>query len=345
MIQTPRDDISPEGSTLVGCFLVPGLLYLNRCVDDCVVTTGATSDNRTDTSPLVGSGTLTALPRLDLAWADVVLCVDAALGPYDVEIVTEPPAPGVEHVEVMIAGLPEEVGLPADVLGTAPYADCSPDPHGLAFVFGNQWDIAADPTLALEQCYQTLRQVGPLWGLEPTAECRDAMRLSGEACDVRPWYTRMELATTVSCRTAQDAHAHLLDVLGAGDAPPPPGVTIVSPADGDEVEAIAVRATIEPGRPLDRVELWIDGVLADTAAGEDVTLRGDAAPGDHAVEVRAFDDYDRMGGAALELTRVDGGCGCGAAPDPGLALVAAVLLSLRRASSRGGARRRAPRRS
>lgn len=319
-----------------------GVLYLNRCVDDCVVTAG-TTDARTDTSSVVGDGTLTALPRLDLAWADLVLCVDAALGPYDVEIVTDPPSPGVDHVEVMIAGLPEEVGLPAELLGIAPYGDCAPIEYGLAFVFGNQWDIGAEPGLAFEQCYQTLHQVGRLWGLEPTAECRDAMRLTGDACDVRPWYTRMELATTGSCRTMQDAHAELLDVLGAGAAPPPPGVAITAPADGARVDEIEVSASIEPGRPLDRVELWIDGELADSVAGADsVTLRGGAAEGEHVVEVRAFDDYDRMGGAAIELTRVDGGCSA-AAPEASLAL--ALLVLVLRPSSRGAARRRAPRRS
>ena len=242
----------------------------------------------------------------------------------------------------MIAGLPEEVGMPADLLGIAPFGDCAPVPYGLAFVFGNQWDLVADPTLAFAQCHETLHQVGRLWGLVPTAECRDAMRLSPEWCGgVRPWYTRMELPTLESCRRIQDSHAELLAVLGPGTAPPPPGVEILSPADGAEVETIAVRARIEPGRPLDRVELWIDGALSDTGDGEELTLRGDAAPGDHAIEVRAFDDYDRMGGAAIEVTRVEGGCS--AAPDPSLALaLAAALLT---PWSRAAARRRAPRRS
>ena len=325
---------------------MPGVLYLNRCVDDCVVTMGATSDARTDTSSVVGSGTLSALPRLDLAWADLVLCVDAALGPYDVEVVTEPPAAGVAHVEVMIAGVPEEVSMPADLLGIAPYGDCAPVDYGLGFVFGNQWDIAADPTLAFAQCYETLNVAGRIWGLEPTAECRDAMRLSGDSCDVRPWFTRMELATTGSCRTIQDGHAELLAVLGEGADRPPPGVAITSPDDGATVDAIEVRASIEPGRPLDRVELWIDDTLAGTVEVDsdatEVTLRGDADLGEHAVEVRAFDDYDRMGGASIELTRSDDG-GCSAAPDAGLA-VALLLLTLR-PWSRGAARRRARRRT
>jgi hypothetical protein len=326
---------------------MPGVLYLNRCVDDCVVTAGAVSDNRTDTVAGVATGTLTGLPRLDLAWADLVLCADSALAPYDVEVVTAPPAAGIDHVEVMIAGLPGEVGLPADTTWFAPYADCAIEEHGLGLVFGNQWDIAADPALAFEQCYATLFVAGELWGLEPTAECRDAMKLTRDGCDVRPWYTRMELPTTASCRERQDAHAHLVDVLGAGDAPAPPGVAIVSPGDGDRVEAIAVRAQIEIGRPLDRVELWIDGALADSVpGGDEITLRGDADDGAHAVEVRAFDDYDRMGGASIELTRAEGGCA--AAPDPSLAL-ALLVLTLRRSSCRssspGAARRRAPRRS
>lgn len=323
---------------------MPGVLYLNRCVDDCVVTAGAMSDARTDTSSVVGAGTLSALPRLDLAWADLVLCVDAALGPYDVEVVTQAPAAGVAHVEVMIAGLPEEVSMPADLLGIAPYGDCAPIDYGLGFVFGNQWDIAADPTLAFAQCYETLNIAGRLWGLEPTAECRDAMRLSGELCDVRPWFTRMELATTGSCRTIQDGHAELLAVLGGGAAPPPPGVAITSPDDGATVDAIAVRASIEPGRPLERVELWLDGALADVIEGDatEVTLRGAADVGDHAVEVRAFDDYDRMGGASIALTFSDDG-GCRAAPDPGLAV--ALLVVTLRPWCRGAARHRARRRS
>jgi len=307
---------------------VPRTLYLNRCVADCPVAVGA-DDARADTSSVVSAGTLTRLPRLDLAWADVVLCAGELLAPYDVQIVTDTePAAGTSYLEVMIAGLPEEVGLPGGTLGAAP-GGCEPLDHGLAFVFGNLYDLLAEPERARDLCETLAHQVGRLWGLDRTDECRDPM-LDGSVCAGRRWFVDVDRACDgCACGETVNSHARLLEVLGPGEGQPPPHVEIVD-TDGRSVSAEVTR-----GRPLDRVELVANGEVVDVVAADasgTYTLR---APAGGPVQVRAYDDLDRVGGADAHVT--DGSCAAGGG---GGSWLVVVLIALRSAGSRGPARRR-----
>jgi hypothetical protein len=278
-------------------------LYLNRCPDGCTVAAGA-DDARVDSSS-VAAGTLTKLPRLDLAWAQLVICVRDLVAPYDVQVVTEAPLDG-DFVEVMIAGLPGEVGVADDALGIAPRA-CSPQPYGLAFAFGNRYDLLAEPERALDLCWTVAREAGHLWGLDDVDDCHDVM--GARDCDARPWFTRAPLASAESCRETQDAHALLVERLGAGVDAGPPLVAI----DGSGF-------TVTSARAVARVE--VDGEPVSLEADGRYTLDRSGP-----VQVRAFDDLGRMGGADGV---VDDGGGCSTGGTGGAVLAALALLSLPR---------------
>jgi hypothetical protein len=275
-------------------------LYLNRCPDGCTVTAGA-DDARADTSS-VAAGTLTKLPRLDLAWAQLVICVRDRVAPYDVQVVTEEPVDG-EYVEVMIAGLPSEVGV-ADVEGIAPRA-CEAQSYGLAFAFGNRYDLLAEPERALDLCWTVAREAGHLWGLDDVADCHDVM--GPRDCDASPWFTRAPLASADSCREIQDAHALLVERLGAGVDAGPPLVEIERSAFAVTSARAIARVEVD-GEP---VELDDDGRYTGLPAGP--------------VQVRAFDDLGRMGGADGVI---DDAGGCSTGGTGGAVLAALALLSL-----------------
>lgn len=298
------------------------LLYLNRCVDDCPVAVGE-DDARTDSSSVVEAGTLTALPRLDLAWADVVLCAGEVLAPYDVQIVTdEEPAAGEAYVEIMIAGLPEELGLAPGTRGVAPHADdCAPIEHGLAIVFGNVYDLVAEPERAQDLCLTAMHELGHLLGLEHVADCVDLMS-DDAGCAGRPWFHDLDAAATdrVCGPETQNSHDRVLAVLGAGGGRPPPHVEIVDTDGG-------ITAAITEGRPLDRVELAVDGVVVATAAPATSVTFAVTAQAEH--EIRAYDDLGRIG-SDRAVAGPTGSCSAGGDAPYSVALVLlCALTSLR----------------
>lgn len=270
-------------------WLALAVLYLNRCPDDCVV----------------DGATLTRLPRLDLAWAQLVICVRETVAPYGVDVVTEPPA-GPHH-EVMIAGRPEEVGLAEGTVSTGP-GTCAPLDEGRAIVFGNLVDLAAEPERALDLCYETARVAGAMWGLGAVDECADVMGPGG--CG-RPWFTHVPRPS--SCGP-QDAHATLLARLGGGVDRGPPAVTIVDAYDD------VVVARVDSTRTIARLEAG-DHVAAG-ATGE-VALP-------YADEVRAVDDLGRLGGAPVTIAPRDRGCSAGGGTGTAPALALLYLVRRRR---------------
>ncbi len=327
----------------------PTVLYLDRCPPGCTITTGATDDARTDTSSAVPiGGTLSPLPRLDLAWASLVLCLGETFGPYGIELATEEPGPDVEYVEVKISGFPEELGLPTGTRGLAPRADdCTPVRRGLAFVFGNLWDLNDIVDAPVELCGHVAHQVGHLLGLDDARQCRDPM-VAGDACTPRRFVDQDVPcgdgagARACACGGAtQNGHAVLRDRFGAGGLLPPPHVEIVTPTAGADVEdEVAIALALGVGRRIARLELWVDGALdSEVAAPATIapTLRWThGSAGEHVIEARAFDDLDRMGGDAITVRWRDGGL-CAAAGGASPATLAPVLLAL----ALGARRRRA----
>lgn len=321
----------------------PRVVYLDRCPQGCTITRaapGGADDARADVSSVVPTGgALTPLPRLDLAWAGLVICLGDVLGPYGIELATEEPAPDVDYVEVKISGLPEELGLPAGTRGLAPRGDdCAPVARGVAFVFGNLWDLTDIIDAPVDLCGHVAHQLGHVLGLDDVGQCRDVMT-PGDACADRSF---ADLAAPCGAPGAprpcacggatQNGHAALRAVLGAGAGPAPPHVALVAPAAGATVEDdVEVAFDVTAARPLDRLELWVDGALvaeaepAEPAAARQRLRWTAGAPGDHVVEARALDDLGRLGGAAATVTWQDGGCASSRGGAGALAPLAAAL--------------------
>jgi uncharacterized protein (TIGR03382 family) len=268
-------------------------------------------------------------------------------GPYGIELATEEPAADVDYVEVKITGFPEELGQPAGTRGLTPRADdCTPVSRGIAFVFGNLWDLTDIVDAPVELCGHVAHQVGHLLGLDDVAQCRDAMT-PGDSCAPRSFVDQDAACAGGACAcggATQNGHARLIDTFGAGDLRPPPHVQIASPADDATVSgAVDVAIDVTPGRPVARLELWIDGALRteraiDTGGRHVVTWAPDrpTAAGDHVIEARVLDDLGHMGGDAAAVTWVDDGlCSTGGSPTAlAPVLLALAVLRRRRCSTR-----------
>jgi hypothetical protein len=287
------------------------VLYLNRCLDGCVVTKGGSSAVLDQSSIIPSSGTLTGFALGDEVWAQVVACVTETYRPYGVHVVEQQPA-GSDFVEVMIAGSSNELGGTGDLLGLAPLTtDCSPQTNALAFAFANSHP-RPDP---LDICATAAHEAGHVYGLDHAYECKDPMTYL-TSCGQK-FFLNLELPCgefdgprACKCSATQDSHRQLLDVLGEGLPSDPPAVNIPYPTTGTSIPGgINVFVEIASPRPVIRLELWVNGDRWGEVAGA-ITQTIYMLPLDVAVpdglldlEVRAVNDLGVIGSATVSVLK------------------------------------------
>ena len=117
-----------------------GTIYLTSCLPDgCVydpTVPGHPDDSRTNQSSLLANtANIQPFAAGQVAWAEVMACVQREFAPYDV-VVTDVDPGTATHFEVVVAGTPDEAGQGSDVDGVAPFT-CAVIPNGIAFDFAN----------------------------------------------------------------------------------------------------------------------------------------------------------------------------------------------------------------
>ena len=143
---------------------------MNRCVGNCVFSFGP--DNAVaNTSPVFnGTTTLTEYAYDDASFDAVVACITDLLAPFDAQVTTVDPSP-TPHYEIVVAGTPQQAGLPVGSAGVAS-ATCARIPNAPMFVFAN-----ANGDIPQLNCEVAGFQLGSVAGLEPLYNCADAMYL------------------------------------------------------------------------------------------------------------------------------------------------------------------------
>ena len=239
------------------------LIYLNRCAAGCTIRRD-TDDSFVDGSTIPESaGPLTPFMFGDAAWDQVVACVRQSYAAYNVQITTDPPAPGTDHVEVMVAGTPSEVGLDTNILGIAPLTnDCSTQRNVIAFAFANA-HAGGD---VIDICATAAHEAGHIYGLDHEFLCKDPMTYLVD-CGQKHFLNLQvpcgEFDGPRTCKCSgetQDSFRKLIDELGVGTLPGPPQVEIQYPLGGAVIGAgeMVFINTVEP-RVVIRTELWING--------------------------------------------------------------------------------------
>jgi MYXO-CTERM domain-containing protein len=321
--------------------LAPGALagssiYLNRCVGNCTVTPG-TDNAMTDTStiPFMPS-TLTEYTGFTAGeWEAVAQCVQEVYSPFNVHVVTTRPAATATYTEILVGGDPSELGLPPSVGGIASLApNCQPVPRGVSFAFTSAIDVFASEAGGSRVnglCWIIAQETAHIFGLDHEYEfadevparsaCNDPMTYRAD-CGGQKFYRNKiarcgeDMNRECRCPGAQNSHAALINVFGAGTSiVPPPTVTINVPAAGGALGTI-VAASAGSKRGIEHVDLYLNGYKWGTAKGAAFTRTGQPDPSVYSftvpanlpnslydVEVRAYDDLGAMTSATSTATK------------------------------------------
>jgi hypothetical protein len=269
-------------------------------------TTGWSDDSTNNVSSILSFDVdIPAYPHGQASWDQFMTCMRGLYSPFNIEVTDVDPGDAA-HMEVVVGGHPNHIGMGGGVGGVAPLT-CGVVPNAVAYAFPETY--GDDPQGICEAAGQ---ESAHAFGLDHEYLCEDIMTyLFG--CGPKSFQDQ-----DVSCGEynerqcycggqTQNSYQYLLGVLGPAEDDAPPTVQITSPADGAGVEpGFTVQADASDDGELDRLELYVDGDLvgADDAAPWSFTTAADLAAGPHQVEVRAIDDGAHV--TADEITvRVD----------------------------------------
>lgn len=279
----------------------PLIIYMNRMGG---IYRPGDNDARTNHSTIPGFAAQVNPWNVSAAgWQQVMTCIRDQFARFNVTITDVDPG-NVPHLESVVAGYPQDVGMGQGVGGVSPFTDdCSTIPNSIVFTFAEVYGTAYR-----DICETAAQEISHSFGLDHEYECRDPMTyLSG--CGPKTFQAAAVRCGEYSARTCtcgnptQNSVAMLTARIGAHNAPPT--VAITAPADG---------ATVRPGFTVDagatdtgtvtRVELWIDGAQAgtDSAPPFSFTTSPTLADGPHALEVRAFDDGEATASSSIDVT-------------------------------------------
>lgn len=193
------------------------LIYLNNCKPNgCVVHPG--NDNAvTHTSSIPSQqSTVGAFAFSDATFGRTVGCLRAVFARYDVSITTTDPGP-LPRREMMIAGQPQDIGMPGGVDGVAPFTG-QPIDNAIAYAFASA--IGDNPDAL---CWTAANQLGHLYGLDNAHYCPDLMGFT-DGCGLKA-FTDVDAPcgefsdrTCASGAATQNSDATLRLVIGDVDA-------------------------------------------------------------------------------------------------------------------------------
>ena len=152
------------------------LLYLNRNGGEY---TGGNDDSTINRSSVIAfyrtsGGTLSPFPYGDDLWDAVVGCVRERYAPFGVTITDADPGDAA-HLEIAVAGKPEEIGLPTGCcLGVAPFA-CEPIENAVSYAFAG-----VHPESVEDMCWTILQESAHTLGLDHELLCQDPMTYLAE---------------------------------------------------------------------------------------------------------------------------------------------------------------------
>ncbi len=321
--------LTPQG-------LVPyNKIYLNRCAAGCPIGVG-TSNSITDKWPIGTARTLTKFPYSDDTWNKVVACFKDVMSPYNVEVVETNPG-STNHFEIMIAGLPTDVGMSANIGGVAPGGPCitSYMDNALVFDFAGVWgsgttcgsgcieDICSTAAQEIAHTWKSMDHVivkqdpmtyfnftGRKYFQDTEAQCgSDCVNGVGPGNVTCSGTNNQSHRCRCSTGQTQNSVSIIKSLFGTGPGTPPT-VTVTKPANNTTVGAgFKLYATATDDVSVSKVDLKIDGMVVQTLTAEPYTFTAPTtlAPGVHHIEAVAYDGPGTPGTAALDVT-IGGPC-------------------------------------
>jgi MYXO-CTERM domain-containing protein len=296
------------------------IIYLNQCTGNCIVTEG-NSNSTTDTSDL-GQGTLSAFSYGTTTWNSVVSCLADVFSPFNVQLVTTRPSSS-SYLEIMIAGSPQEIGLPTDVGGVATYI-CGEayQENALVFDFANVWNGSVE-----DICATAAQEIAHTWTLDHSTDAADPMTYfsyatrkyfqnSAQQCGsdcvngVSPFNltcsgtNNQSHNCTCTGQATENTYQTILDLFGAG-TPTPPTVAITTPANNASVApGFPVDATVTSPYGVTSAELEVDGMMIATLTSMPFAFNAPSmlSTGAHTVTVVGTDVHGVMTNTMINVT-------------------------------------------
>lgn len=276
----------PTGLDAIGNVVNTKTIFMNRCPNNCVLTSGYT-DSRTNKSA-IGAGTLSAYSYGDASWNTVMACMKDTFSRFNVEITDVDPGPYVDHFEIMVAGSPTQIGLDPSVGGVAEYSCQSPgvcdvyQPNVIVFDFAKVW--GSYPNRDLEICATAAQEIAHSWGLDHVVDKTDPLTYNdysgmrqfkdnmtcgsdcvngkspfGLTCTSAGAHTCMSTGTA----TQNDVQT-LLKLFGPAGAKAPT-LTVTNPKNGSAQPAgFSITADCTSDDGVQEVQMSIDGNLVKT---------------------------------------------------------------------------------
>jgi len=327
-----------ESETELGWSAAPvhRIIFLNRNGGTYVPGNNNSSTNRSSIPSQTSA--VGAYEGSAAQWSQLLACVRDQFGRFDVEVTDVDPGSAV-HIEAVMGGNPQDVGMGSGVGGVSPMNnDCSVVERSIVFIFTRVFSSVQ------VECEVAAQEIGHSLGMDHEYLCKDPMTyLSG--CGTKTFQDVNAQCGEYSARqcmcggSTQNSVRHLLATLGPAGTPPPPPpppppgdstpptVAITAPADGATLPAnapITVTATATDNVGVTAVDLlWTQpsgqvtvncgsppsGVTCSFSGGT-ATWRFNVGTGARSLAVRA---RDAAGNTATTPTR---SITLGSAPPP-----------------------------
>jgi MYXO-CTERM domain-containing protein len=284
----PELELSAEvAESIIENSAQPRLIYMNRHGGTYVP--GHNNSSTNHSSIVSQTSYVPPWQVSDANWNYVVDCVADLFAPFNV-IVTDVDPGSTPHVESVVAGRPQHIGMQAGVGGVSPFRnDCGMIERSIVFTFAEVYGTAYRAI-----CETAAQEIAHSYGLDHKYLCADPMTyLSG--CGAKTFQDQDARCGEYSARNCRcvgptmNSVRMLTERLGPSDPDLwPPTVRIDQPANGAQVAA-GFQVVASSDSSLLRVELFIDGALTDSRQSPPWAFDTPAtlAAGSRQIEVRA----------------------------------------------------------
>lgn len=269
------------------------VMFLNRCPNGCTINVGSKANSINDTWPISSQRVLSKFAFDDATWNAVVACVKDTFEPYNLQITDVDPGTA-SHFEIMIAGVPADVGFGANIGGVAPPGCSAPYlNNALVFDFANVWSFGATTCNAncIEDiCSTAAQEIGHTWAdmdhstnnkdpmtyLNYTrrkyfqdadqqcgSDCVNGQGPQGETCSGTNNQSHVCRCTGGS-RQTQNSYQVVKSLFGVTGSPP---TMVLTPDNGTTVDkgfSIKIGAMDNSGT-IARLQVKVDGTAIDTS--------------------------------------------------------------------------------
>ena len=285
--EAPAVDLDDEGETPRGIYVIaPDDESLSQIESDWIAAAppqrtiflnkaggtyfpGANNSSTNRSSIVSNPSTVGAYEGTAAQWSALVTCVRNQFSRFNV-VVTDVDPGAAQHLEAVMGGKPQDIGMGSGVGGVAPmFGDCSVVERAVVYIFTT---VLGSTQV---ECEVAAQEIAHAYGLDHEYLCKDPMTYLG-GCgaksfqDVDAQCGEYQARECMCGGTTQNSVQEMLATLGpAGSTPPPPPppppgdtgaptVAITSPADGATLPAnatISVVATASDDLGVTAIEL------------------------------------------------------------------------------------------